>query len=128
MCKSKARGGRTQLSPYVGIGQNKGNLELSQHPCRDQEYKGAGGGHCTTVVWDGMPCGTTGHLWCPQLFPYFVCHCQHPLKYFYYLYNNYYYSITKWRPIGSLYFRVSRSTVEHVLFHYNQSRKGINHE
>ena len=27
-----------------------------------QEYKGARGGHCTTVVWDGMPEGNTGQL------------------------------------------------------------------
>ena len=25
--------------------------------------QGEGGSHCTTVVWDGMPCGTTGHLY-----------------------------------------------------------------
>ena len=28
-----------------------------------QEYKEVGGGNCTTVVWDGMPEGNTGHLW-----------------------------------------------------------------
>ena len=24
--------------------------------------QGGGRGHCTTVVWDGMPYGTTGHV------------------------------------------------------------------
>ena len=35
--------------------------------------------------------------------------------------NNSYYAITKWRPIGSLHFRVLRNTVEDDSFHYNQN-------